>query len=86
MKSACWNDSADLKQPDTKPNGNVHKNAVELRAASFVRGRQILLRWGLGEVGLDYRTVLLFGRTLLSSVAYANPRLVAQVSDSVFDM
>lgn len=30
--SACWNDSADLKQPDTKPNSKVHKNAVELRA------------------------------------------------------
>ena len=86
VKSACWNDSADLKQPDTKTNSKVHKNAVELRAATFVRGRQILLRWGLGEVELDYSMVLLLGRTLLSSMAYANSRLVAQVSDSVFDM
>lgn len=45
VKSACWNDFADLKQADTKPNSKVHKNAVELRAASFVKGRQILLRW-----------------------------------------
>lgn len=77
MKSACWNDSADLKQPDTKTNTKVQKNAVELRAAAFVRGRQILLPWGLGEVGLDYSTVLLLGRTLQSSLEYANPRLVA---------
>lgn len=86
VKSACWNDSADPKQADTKTNNKVHKNAVELRAASFVRGRQILLSWGLGEVELDHRTVLLLERTFLSSMAYANPKLVAQVSDSVLDM
>lgn len=86
VKSACWHDSADLKQPDTKPNSKVHKNTVELRAVSFVRGRQIMLLWGLGEVGLDYSIALMLGRTLLSSMVYTNSRLVAQVSDSVFDM
>lgn len=62
---SCWNDSADLKQPDTKPNSKVHKNAIELRAASFVRGRHILLHWGWGEVGLDYSMLLLLVRALL---------------------
>lgn len=68
MKSACWDDSADLKQPDTKPNSKVHKNAVELRAISFVRGRQIMLLWGLDGVGLDYSMALMLRRTILSSV------------------
>lgn len=84
VKSDCWNDSADLKQPDTRTNTKVQKNAVELRAAAFVRGRQILLPWGLGEVGLDYSMVLLLGRTLQSSLEYANPRLVAWLSDSIW--
>lgn len=74
VQPACWDDSADLKQPDTKPNSKIHKNAVEPRAAPCQS--QVLLPLGLGEVGLNYSTVLLLRRTLPSSTAYANPRLV----------
>lgn len=48
VKSDCWNESAHLKQPGTKPNSKVHRNAVELWAVSFVTGRQMWLCWSLG--------------------------------------
>lgn len=64
-KAACRTDSAELEQPETKPNSKGHENAAELRAAVFVRGRQGLLL--LGQVGLDYSMVLLLGRTPLGS-------------------
>lgn len=67
-RSACWNDSADLKQPDTKPKSKVHRNAVELRAVPFVRGRHIMLLWGLGDVELDYSMALMLRRTLLDKL------------------
>lgn len=45
VQPACWDDSADLKQPDTKTNSKIHKTTVEPRAAPCQS--QVLLPLGL---------------------------------------